>query len=210
MASSSTRGAGISRRTTTAAATCGRSESTGSTASTLLDDASAPPAGGFRSGRARRPVAGAGSVAVARRGAARPGARGGSAATAGHDRRRSPPTATARASRWVSARSTGPRAFLAGLGCAFTIVEPDELRANVRALAERLAASADGRSGLRLDVGDVAADVRGGLAVRVAERLLDRGHVPLRPRRELVVDRAQELERRRQADVGDRRRGRHR
>ena len=29
---------------------------------------------------------------------------------------------------------------LAGLGCAFTIRRPDELRASVRALAERLAA----------------------------------------------------------------------
>jgi predicted DNA-binding transcriptional regulator YafY len=31
---------------------------------------------------------------------------------------------------------------LAGLGCGFTVVQPDELRASVRALAERLAASA--------------------------------------------------------------------
>ena len=30
---------------------------------------------------------------------------------------------------------------LAGLGCGFTIREPDELRASVRALADRLAAS---------------------------------------------------------------------
>jgi predicted DNA-binding transcriptional regulator YafY len=31
---------------------------------------------------------------------------------------------------------------LAGLGCSFTIREPEELRASVRALAERLAAQA--------------------------------------------------------------------
>ena len=57
---------------------------------------------------------------------------------------------------------------------------------------------------LRLDVGDVLADIGRRLRVRVAECLLHPGHEVLRPAREVVVDRAQELERRRPADVRDR------
>ena len=50
-----------------------------------------------------------------------------------------------------------------------------------------------------------AADVARRLRVRLAQRRLDALHVLLRPAREVVVDRLQELERRAQADVGDRR-----
>src|SRR4051812_24369292 len=60
------------------------------------------------------------------------------------------------------------------------------------------------RSLLRADVLDVAADIGNRLRVRVAERLLHPGHVLLGPGREAVVDRPQELERRREADVRDR------
>src|SRR5919198_419775 len=59
--------------------------------------------------------------------------------------------------------------------------------------------------GGRLDRRDVTADVRRRFRVGVAERLLHSRHVLLGPVRELVVDRAQELERRRQANVRDRR-----
>ena len=47
---------------------------------------------------------------------------------------------TGRCCACAPTRSTGSPAMLAGLGCDFTIREPDELRASVHALAERLAA----------------------------------------------------------------------
>src|SRR5687767_12244530 len=59
---------------------------------------------------------------------------------------------------------------------------------------------------LRLRARDEAAHVGGGRRVCLAEGVLDGAHVLLRPAREVVVDGPKELERRRQADVGD---GRH-
>src|SRR3954463_8965204 len=56
---------------------------------------------------------------------------------------------------------------------------------------------------LRLHLADIAADVGGRLRVGGSERFLHPGHVVISPLRELVVDRAEELERRRQPDVGD-------
>src|SRR5215211_3746706 len=59
-------------------------------------------------------------------------------------------------------------------------------------------------AGLRLRARDEAAHVGRRLRVRIAERALDGAHVLLRPGGELVVHGAQELERRGEADVGDR------
>src|SRR5215208_3525729 len=79
------------------------------------------------------------------------------------------------------------------------------LRSVVRKAAEplrdRIAASRD----LRLHLRDVSTHVGRGLRVRVAQRRLRGGNVLLGPGGELEVDRAQELDRRGQADVGDRR-----
>src|SRR5918992_480794 len=66
--------------------------------------------------------------------------------------------------------------------------------------------SALGLRALRLHVRDVVAHVLRRLRVGVAEGLLHPGHVLLGPGREVVVDRAQELERRGEAEVRDRRR----
>ena len=60
---------------------------------------------------------------------------------------------------------------------------------------------------LRLHMGDVAAHVGGGLGIGGPEFRLDRAHERLRPRRQRVVDDGEELERRGEADVGDRRLG---
>src|SRR2546427_404454 len=57
----------------------------------------------------------------------------------------------------------------------------------------------------RLRAGNDPAHVRGGLRVGVTEPRLHGGHVLRRPGREVVIDRVQELERRCEANGGDRR-----
>src|SRR5688572_19804421 len=58
---------------------------------------------------------------------------------------------------------------------------------------------------LARDLSDIAANVRGGLGVRLPEGGLDSLHVVLRPVRKLRVGNREELQRADKADVGDRR-----
>ena len=104
----------------------------------------APPwrPGRIRRGRARQPLARARALAVGGRGAARPPARRGGAA-----RFRATLAELVEADGGTLLRMRVSSldwmaGVLAGLGCAFTIRRPDELRASVLALAERLAKSA--------------------------------------------------------------------
>src|SRR5271166_1609831 len=57
---------------------------------------------------------------------------------------------------------------------------------------------------LPLHISKIPFDVLRRLRVGIAERVLDRGHVGLRPGREVVVDGVEEFEARREANVGDR------
>ena len=82
----------------------------------------------------------------------------------------------------------------------------DDCPTAISAVAASTEAASATRICLRPRRGDEAAHVSRRLRVGVAERGLDRAHEFLGPGRELVVDRAQELERRGEADVGDRRR----
>src|SRR5215218_7744745 len=104
-----------------------------------------------------------------------------------------------------STSSRGPPASRESPDPSRTAMRIWSLRSVVRKAAEplrdRIAASRD----LRLHLRDVSAHVGRGLRVRVATRRLRGGHVLLGPGGELEVDRAQELDRRGQADVGDRR-----
>src|SRR5208337_5152050 len=56
---------------------------------------------------------------------------------------------------------------------------------------------------LPLHILDIPLDVARRLRIRVAERRLDGGHVGLRPGREVVVDRVEELEAAGEPDVGN-------